>query len=108
MIKFIHYKYKIVFFMKKGGSFFCGIILGTMAGLIMGIMLSKKKDDKMKNIIGEKTEELRNNLQDISNKIGEQVNKIKSNIEERWKKSKIKNDLNNIDQVEQVEDELGT
>ncbi|WP_238784627.1 YtxH domain-containing protein [Blattabacterium cuenoti] len=100
MIKFIIYKYKIVI-MKKGGSFFWGLILGTMTGLIVGILLAPRKEDKIKNILGKKTEELRENLQEISKKIGKQVHKIKSNFEAKWKKNKI-------DKMDQVEEELGT
>ncbi|WP_185874069.1 YtxH domain-containing protein [Blattabacterium cuenoti] len=86
--------------MKKGGNFFLGVILGTMTGLIIGILLSPKKESKIKNIIGKKTEKLRDNLQKISKKIGKKIHKIKSNFEEKWK--------NKIDKMDQVEEELGT
>ncbi|WP_185866812.1 YtxH domain-containing protein [Blattabacterium cuenoti] len=87
--------------MKKGGSFFWGVILGTMAGLIVGILLAPRKEDKIRNILGKKTEELRDNLQEISKKIGKKVHKIKSNLEEKWKKNKK-------DKMDKVEEELGT
>ncbi len=87
--------------MKKGGSFFWGVILGTMAGLIVGILLAPRKEEKIKNILGKKTEVLRDNFHKISKKIGEKVHKIKSDFEEKWKKKKI-------DKMDQVEDELGT
>ncbi len=87
--------------MKKGGSFFWGVILGTMAGLIVGFLLATRKEDKIRNILGKKTEELRDNLQEISKKIGKKVHRIKSNFEEKWKKNKK-------DQMDKVEEELGT
>ncbi|WP_185859547.1 YtxH domain-containing protein [Blattabacterium cuenoti] len=89
--------------MKRGGSFFWGVILGTMAGLIMGILLAPRKEEKIKNILGKKTEELRDNLQEISKKIGQKVHRIKSDFEARWKKNKIEKE-----KMDQVEDELGT
>ncbi|WP_185853569.1 YtxH domain-containing protein [Blattabacterium cuenoti] len=89
--------------MKRGGSFFWGVILGTMAGLIMGILLAPKKEEKIKNILEKKTEELRDNLQGISKKIGRKVHQIKSDFEARWKKNKIEKE-----KMDQVEDELGT
>lgn len=89
--------------MKRGGSFFWGVILGTMAGLIMGILLSPRKEEKIKNILGKKTEELRENLQKISKKIGQKVYRIKSDVEARWKKNKM-----DKEKIDQVEDELGT
>ncbi len=89
--------------MKKGGNFFLGVIIGTMAGLIMGILLAPKKEEKIKNILGKKTEELRDNFQKISKKIGKKVDRIKSNFEERWKKNKIEKE-----KMDKVEDELGT
>ncbi|WP_238784079.1 YtxH domain-containing protein [Blattabacterium cuenoti] len=99
MIKFI-INIKLLF-MKKGGSFFWGVILGTMAGLIVGFLLATRKEDKIRNILGKKTEELRDNLQEISKKIGKKVHRIKSNFEEKWKKNKK-------DQMDKVEEELGT
>ncbi|ACX83894.1 conserved hypothetical protein [Blattabacterium sp. (Periplaneta americana) str. BPLAN] len=87
--------------MKKGGSFFWGVILGTMAGLIVGIFLAPRKEDKIRNILGKKTEELRDNLQEISKKIGKKVHRIKSNFEAKWKKNKK-------DKMDKVEEELGT
>ncbi|WP_238784211.1 YtxH domain-containing protein [Blattabacterium cuenoti] len=104
MIKFIRSKsknIKLLFFMKKGGSFFWGVILGTIAGLIVSVILAPKKEDKIKNILEKKTEELRDNLQEIGKKIGKKVHKIKSNFEAKWKKNKI-------EKMDQVEDELGT
>ncbi|AER40424.1 MAG: YtxH domain-containing protein [Flavobacteriales bacterium] len=89
--------------MKKGGSFFWGFILGTMAGIIVGILLyPQKKEHKIKNILGKKTEELRDNLQEISKKIGKKVHRIKSEFESKWKKNKID------DKNDKVEEELGT
>ncbi|WP_041936012.1 YtxH domain-containing protein [Blattabacterium sp. (Nauphoeta cinerea)] len=87
--------------MKKGGSFFWGVVLGTMAGLIVGMILTPRKEEKIKNILEKKTEELRNNLQEIGKQIGKKVHKIKSNFESKWKKNKI-------EKMDQVEDELGT
>ncbi|WP_185858189.1 YtxH domain-containing protein [Blattabacterium cuenoti] len=89
--------------MKKVGSFFWGVVLGTMAGLIAGIILYPKKEEKIKNILEKKTEELRNNLQEISKKIVKKVHKIKSDFENKWKKNKVEK----IDK-DKVEDELGT
>ncbi|WP_185864685.1 YtxH domain-containing protein [Blattabacterium cuenoti] len=88
--------------MKRGGNFFWGIILGSMAGLIIGMMLTQKKEQKIRNILGKKTEELRNNFQEFRKKIGEEVYKIKSNIGKKWK-----NKIEKIDQ-DKVENELGT
>ncbi|WP_238783811.1 YtxH domain-containing protein [Blattabacterium cuenoti] len=89
--------------MKKVGSFFWGVILGTMAGFVVGILLApkKEKESKIRNILGKKTEELIENLQNISKKIGNQVDQIKSNFEKKWSKNKI-------DKMDKVEDELGT
>ncbi|WP_185866243.1 YtxH domain-containing protein [Blattabacterium cuenoti] len=89
--------------MKRGGNFFWGVILGTMAGLIMGILLAPRKEEKIKNILGKKTEELRDNFQKISKKIGERVHRMKSDFEDRWKRNKI-----DKEKMDQVEDELGT
>ncbi|AFJ90709.1 YtxH domain-containing protein [Blattabacterium sp. (Blaberus giganteus)] len=87
--------------MKKGVSFFWGVILGTMAGLIVGMILNPRKEEKIKNILGKKTEELRDHLQEIGKKIGKKVHKIKLDFEAKWKKNKI-------EKMDQVEDELGT
>ncbi|WP_185851207.1 YtxH domain-containing protein [Blattabacterium cuenoti] len=89
--------------MKKGGSFFWGVILGTMAGVILGIFLAQKKEkeEKIRNILGKKTEELRDNLHNISKKIGKKVHKLKSKFESKWNKNKI-------DKADKVEEELGT
>lgn len=95
--------------MKRGGNFFWGVIFGSMAGLIVGMMLSKKKEEKIRNILGKKTEEIKDNFQIFGKKIGEEVHKIKSNIETKWK-NKMKNKIEKINQDKQdkVEDELGT
>ncbi|WP_185877058.1 YtxH domain-containing protein [Blattabacterium cuenoti] len=94
--------------MKKGGSFFWGVILGTIAGLFMGILLTPRKEEKIKNILEKKTEELRDNLQEISKKFGEKVDQIKSNFGYKWKKYKIEKEKINQDKQDKVEDELGT
>ncbi|WP_185870722.1 YtxH domain-containing protein [Blattabacterium cuenoti] len=93
--------------MKRVGSFFWGVILGTMAGIVVGILLAPKKESKIRNILGKKTEELRENLQEIRKKIGNKVHKIKSDFEKKWSKNKIDNKMNQ-EKMDQVEDELGT
>ncbi|WP_185872444.1 YtxH domain-containing protein [Blattabacterium cuenoti] len=89
--------------MKRGGNFFWGFLIGTMAGLVMGIMFIPRKEEKIKNILGEKKEELKDNFQEISKKIGKKVDQIKSNFEKMWKKNKI-----DKEKIDQIEDELGT
>ncbi len=103
MVKFISKSknIKLLFLMKKVGSFFWGVILGTMAGLIVGMILAPKKEEKIKNMLGKKTEELSDSIQEIGKKIGKKVYQIKSNLESKWKKNKI-------EKMDKVEDELGT
>ncbi|WP_185868706.1 YtxH domain-containing protein [Blattabacterium cuenoti] len=91
--------------MKKGGSFFWGMIIGTMAGFFMGMRMKKKQEEPINNTFKEATEEIKNSLQDLGTKIGEKVNKMKLDLSEKWKQNKIKNDL---DKIDHVEDELGT
>lgn len=89
--------------MKKSANILWGIIIGTIAGIVIGSLFNDnkdRKDKKIKKFLNKETENLKENIRNIKEKINKNFNTLKLSI---WNKKKNNNEI-----LDKVEDELGT